>query len=238
MSLRIVSYNIHSGVGVDGRHCYERIGRFLMERKVDLALLQEMDTRPHGRDAKEYIAALCGSHFRELIPSPAVYEGHGWYGNAVLTRFPVMFSQTIDVSHFGRQPRNIQEVILQTGRGLLHVLNTHKGLKRIERREQFGKLGAHLQQPSAIPTVVGGDFNEWQLFSARLRKLDQLLEPQSMGATFPTRWPVFRLDRFWTRPAGMVKSARVLKTPETRIYSDHYPIEMTLELPQSTEVAG
>jgi endonuclease/exonuclease/phosphatase family metal-dependent hydrolase len=230
MNIRIVSYNIHSGVGVDGIQDYHRIGRFLAERKVDIALLQEMDTRPRERDTQQDIASLCSGHFRTLIPSPAVYGDYGWYGNAVLSRFPAMFSQTIDVSQFGRQPRNIQEVILNTDRGLLHILNTHKGLKRLERREQIHKLGMHVEQPSAIPLVVGGDFNEWQLFSPYLGRLNEILTARPVAATFPTRWPLFRLDRFWTRPGDMVESARVLKTPETRMYSDHYPIELTITL--------
>lgn len=230
MTIRIVTYNIHSGVGVDGVQSYKRIGRFLAERKVDIALLQEMDTRPQHRNTEQDIAALCEPQFHGLVPSPAVYGAHGWYGNAVLTRFPVTFSQTIDVSHFGRQPRNIQEVVLDTDEGPLHVLNTHKGLKRIERREQIKKLGLHLQQPSEIPLVVGGDFNEWQLFSRHLHKLNRLLTPHPVGPTFPTHWPLLRLDRFWSRPGTIVQSARVLKTPETRRYSDHYPIELNISL--------
>lgn len=230
MTIRIVTYNIHSGLGVDGVQSYRRIGRFLSERRVDIALLQEMDTRPAHRDTDEDIQSLCDSHYRNLVPSPAVYGTHGWYGNAVLTRFPVVFSQTIDVSQFGRQPRNIQEVILNTEQGMLHVLNTHKGLKRIERRDQVRKLGLHLQKPTVMPIVVGGDFNEWQLFSPYLHRLNEMLTPHPVGATFPTRWPLLRLDRFWTRPGDVVHSARVLRTPETRVYSDHYPIELTIDL--------
>ncbi|MEX1033409.1 MAG: endonuclease/exonuclease/phosphatase family protein [Cellvibrionaceae bacterium] len=230
MTLRLVTYNIHGGRGIDGIQNYQRIGRFLASRKVDIALLQEMDTRPRRRETEQDIVDLCQAHFSHLIPSPAVYSAHGWYGNALLTRFPVVFSQTIDVSQFGRQPRNIQEVILNTPEGQLHVLNTHKGLRRIERREQIKKLGMHLQQPTVIPVVVGGDFNEWQLFSPYLHRLNEVLTPHPVGPTFPTRWPLLRLDRFWSRPGNLVQSARVLKTPETRLYSDHYPIELNIIL--------
>jgi endonuclease/exonuclease/phosphatase family metal-dependent hydrolase len=230
MAIRILSYNIHSGKGVDGVQSYARIGRFLAERKVDIALLQEMDTRSRHRSEEQNVGDLCAEHFLSLVPSPTVYGPGGWYGNAVLTRFPVVFSQTMDISQLGRPARNIQEVILNTRDGLLHVLNTHKGLKRIERREQIKKLGLHLQQPSTLPIVVGGDFNEWQLFSPYLHKLNEVLTPHPVGATFPTHWPLLRLDRFWTRPGNIVQSARVLKTPETRLYSDHYPVELNLNL--------
>lgn len=230
MTLKIMSYNIHSGVGVDGVQDYDRIGRFLAEQGADVVLLQEVDTRSLPGFPEEHMEALCaGDHFR-LLPSPAVYTSDGWFGNGVLTRFPAVFSQSIDVSQVGRQPRNIQEVIVNTDEGLLYLLNTHKGLRAIERREQINRLGRHLQNARAIPTVVGGDFNEWQLLSPRLHKLNEILVPLALSATFPTAWPVFRLDRFWVDPGTMVMSTQVVKTAESRVYSDHYPIELVIDL--------
>ena len=228
MSIRVVTYNIHSGLGIDGQQNYRRIGEFLAERNVDVALLQEMDTRPAERDSDQDIEDLCAGHFTQLVSSPALSSDHGWYGNAVISRFPISFNQTIDVTHVGRQPRNIQEVIVQTPNGPLHLLNAHKGLKRVERSAQFEKLSSHLKRlelGQAAPLLVGGDFNEWQIFSKLLRNVNRLLTPHPVGATFPTRCPIFGLDRLWSGPGMTVHSARVVKTPETRIYSDHYPIE-------------
>lgn len=230
MTLKLISYNIHSGVGVDGVQDYGRIGRFLAARGADVVLLQEVDTRSLSGYPEEHMAALCaGDHFR-LLPSPAVYTSEGWFGNGLLTRFPVVFNQSIDVSQLGRQPRNIQEVILNTDEGLLYLLNTHKGLRAIERREQINRLGRHLRKARAIPTVVGGDFNEWQLLSPRLHKLNEILIAQKLPATFPTVWPLFRLDRFWVDPGSIAVSAQVVKTPESRVFSDHYPIELVIDL--------
>lgn len=226
--ITLVTYNIHSGVGVDGLQNYRRIGEFLARRNVDIALLQEMDTRPQHRQTDQDIEDICCDHFQHLIPSPAVFSGHGWYGNAILTRFPVIYNQTIDVSQIGRQPRNIQEVVLQTEQGPLQILNTHKGLKRIERRAQITLLGEHLNKLKARPTmplIVGGDFNEWQLFSPILHSINELLTPHPVGATFPTRCPLFKLDRLWSRPGPLIDSTQVLRTRETKRFSDHFPIE-------------
>lgn len=230
MTLKVVSYNIHSGVGVDGVRDYGRIGRFLAGRDADVVLLQEVDTRSLDGRSDEHMAKLCMEERFRLLSSPAIYTSEGWFGNGVLTRFPVVFNQSIDVTQFGRQPRNIQEVILNTDEGLLYLLNTHKGLRAIERREQINRLGRHLQNARAIPTVVGGDFNEWQLLSPQLRKLNEILVPLPLKATFPTVFPVFRLDRFWVDPGTMVRSARVVRTAESRVYSDHYPIEVVIDL--------
>lgn len=230
--IKVVTYNIHGGIGMDGQQNYSRIGRMLAERNVDIALLQEVDTRCPDRKTEQDIHDLCAGHFSQLVPSPALYTPEGWYGNAVLTRYPVRFSQSIDVSYSNRQPRNIQELIIDTEFGPLHLLNTHKGLKRLERREQIERLSLHIRELKSdnLPLLVGGDFNEWQIFSSRIRNVNRLLRPHGVGATFPTRWPIFKLDRIWSRPAALVKNATVIKTPETRLYSDHFPIEATLDI--------
>jgi endonuclease/exonuclease/phosphatase family metal-dependent hydrolase len=122
------------------------------------------------------------------------------------------------------------EVFLQTPVGPLHVMNTHKGLKSTERGLQLAKLNDLLLKQSEIPLIVGGDLNEWQTSSRALKKLDLVLNSMPTAATFPTVFPVFKLDRMWCRPAKVFKSIHVLKTPETKKYSDHFPIIAEIEL--------
>jgi len=225
--IRLLTYNIHGGVGRDGRRDYRRIGRLLSELNVDVALIQEMDTRPESLTPEQAVADICANQFYTMASSPAIREPHGWYGNALLSQYPILFNKTIDTSQEGLQPRNIQEAILATKEGTLRVINTHKGLKRRERRKQFELLDKHVRDsfPKLQSTlVVGGDFNEWQLFSSAFHHLNEVLTPHPVGATFPTRFPVLRLDRIWTANVATVKSARVVKNQQTRLYSDHFPI--------------
>jgi len=239
--MRIVTYNIHSGVGVDKVQCYARIGQFLASQNVDVALIQEMDTRSPERSIEDDVEQLCSGHFAQLIASPALQEASGWYGNAVLSRYPVLSKRTLDVSQSGFQPRNIQEVVLDTSLGPLRVINTHKGLKKQERRKQFALLAEYLREKMAgsqIPIALGGDFNEWQFMTKAFKDIHQVLNENPVRATFPVAWPLFRLDRMWTSfdlkrtaehsPNISSISASVLKTPETRQFSDHYPILLDL----------
>lgn len=236
--IRIASYNIHSGVGTDEIQDYRRIGEFLKRENIDVALMQEVDTRSIERDTETDINNLRTDHFAHLISSPALVTENGWYGNAILSRFDVKAKRTIDVSYGGFQPRNIQEAILATPGGDLRVINTHQGLKRVERRQQFTMLGEHIvdgnkdvdQSIHQMPLIVGGDFNEWQLFSRSLKIIDDILTQHKVGATFPTRWPLFRLDRIWSYPSNLVKTIKILKTKETKYYSDHYPILLEIEV--------
>ena len=233
---RIVTYNIHSGVGRDKQHDYKRIGQFLANSGADVVLLQEMDTRPVERDTAQDIEDICANNAFKLIPSPAIRESNGWYGNAILTRFDVLKHDTVDVSQKGRQPRNVQIVELKTEKTPLTVVNTHKGLKKLERRSQFSMLHEHLSlllEERKKPLFLAGDFNEWQFFSKAFKGLNQLLSQQKIGATFPSQFPVFSLDRVWVTEDIEVKSCRKLKNAKTRVYSDHLPVLVDIVLPES-----
>ena len=233
---RIVTYNIHRGVGRDKQHDYKRIGQFLANSGADVVLLQEMDTRPIERDTAQDIEDICANNTFRLIPSPAIRESNGWYGNAILTRFDVLKHDTVDVSQKGRQPRNVQIVELKTEKTPLTVVNTHKGLKKLERRSQFSMLHEHLSQrlkERKTPLFLAGDFNEWQFFSKAFKALNQLLSQQKIGATFPSQFPVFSLDRVWVTEDIEVKSCRKLKNAKTRVYSDHLPVLVDIVLPES-----
>ncbi|MEC9125737.1 MAG: endonuclease/exonuclease/phosphatase family protein [Pseudomonadota bacterium] len=233
---RIVTYNIHSGIGRDKKHDYKRIGQFLANSGADVVLLQEMDTRPSERSTVQDVKDICAENTFKLIPSPAIRESDGWYGNAILTRFDVLAHDTLDVSQNGRQPRNVQIVELKTEKTPLTVVNTHKGLKKLERRSQFSLLHEHLSsrmKEKQIPLVLAGDFNEWQFFSKAFKALNDLLLQQKVGATFPSHFPVFALDRVWVSDDIKVKACRKLKNAKTRILSDHLPVLVDIELPQN-----
>ena len=232
---RIVTYNIHSGIGRDKKHDYKRIGQFLANSGADVVLLQEMDTRPSERNTAQDIKDICADNTFDLIPSPAIREPEGWYGNAILTRFDVLNHDTVDVSQRGRQPRNVQVVELKTEKTPLTVVNTHKGLKKLERRSQFSLLHEHLShrlKERQTPLVLAGDFNEWQFFSKAFKGLNELLSQQKVGATFPSHFPVFALDRVWVSDDIKVKSCRKLKNAKTRIYTDHLPVLIDIALPE------
>jgi len=233
-----VTYNIHSGIGRDKKQDYKRIGQFLASSGADVVLLQEMDTRPPERDTAQDVRDICAENTFKLIPSPAIREADGWYGNAILTRFDVLSNDTVDVSQSGRQPRNVQIVELKTEKTPLTVVNTHKGLKKLERRSQFSLLHEHLSQrlkEKQTPLVLAGDFNEWQFFSKAFKGLNSLLFQQKVGATFPSHFPVFSLDRVWVTDDIKVKACRTLKNAKTRVYSDHLPVLIDIELPESPD---
>jgi hypothetical protein len=64
-TLRVLTYNIHHGEGVDGRLDVERIARLINEHQPDLVALQEVDrgvARTLGRNLPGELSKLTGLH--------------------------------------------------------------------------------------------------------------------------------------------------------------------------------
>lgn len=232
MRLRIATYNIHGGIGADGRRDYRRIGQHLLDLGVDIALLQEVDARQRFDVPEHDPEQLCQRGQFHLVSAPAVVTASGWYGNALLSRFPVLASHAVDVSQAGSEPRNIQLARLDVAGRVLRVVNTHKGLKSRERRLQFASLYEQLQalKREAEPMVLGGDFNEWQFFSRAFKAINEVLTPVRVGASFPSRWPLLKLDRLWLTPGCELRHAGVVRNALTRLHSDHCPVVADLTL--------
>lgn len=226
-TIRILTYNIHSALGRDLKRDYARIGRFLAAWKIDIALLQEVETRPAKarKQAADALTELAAGHFHEIVPGPTrVQPDQGWFGNAILSRFPILGHEVVDISVKGREPRNIMDAQVRTDHGILRVMNLHKGLSRVERYSQLEKLEILLARQPEMPLVVGGDVNEWFFAADMLKRLNGSLFGCRTAPTFPVAMPIFHLDRIWCRPARLTMRCRRLKTPETKIYSDHYPV--------------
>lgn len=230
MPIRILTYNIHGGTGIDGRHDYRRLNELLERSEIDIALLQEVDTRPAKRRTEDDIAALCGSRYPHFAAGISVETQSGWFGNAILSRFHIISCETIDITIPGHEPRNIMEAIIDTPEGALRVLNTHKGLNHGERRQQLQKLYHLLDRHIALPLFIGGDINEWHTSSTAMNELNSALRHVVVGRTFPSFLPIFHLDRIWCRPDGIIRKAGVLKGRGTVRFSDHLPVLAELSI--------
>jgi hypothetical protein len=89
-------------------------------------------------------------------------SGSGSFGNAILTRLPVIASTSHDLSHGRYERRGCLRVDLAADGAIIHFFNCHFGRRFKERREQLGLLAALLTVTDVQgPRVLVGDFNEW-----------------------------------------------------------------------------
>lgn len=241
MRFRVLTYNIHRAIGVDRRFRPERIISIVETYAPDIVLLQEVDEgAPRSREmdlARELAMALDYPH---LAVGHNVTLRKGRYGNATLSRHPILRERNIDLTIGERKRRGCQHTaILLRGHGgrrhHLDVFNLHLGLSAREREEQVGLLARSRELvglPPEAPCVVGGDFNDW-----RSRLVPRLTGPLAFRSSTERRWgrertiltyPAFfprgPLDRIYYRGRLRLLAARRCRLRLSRVASDHLPI--------------
>ena len=223
--LTVASYNIHRGVGLDRRRDLARIARVIAEIRPDVIGLQEV-VRENGvpdADQARYLAAALDM---TLVMGETRMFRDGTYGNAVLTRLPVLASSRCDLSCDGREPRGALRVDLGVDNTAVHVFNCHFGLAFHERRAQIELLHAFLRATDCEgPRLLMGDFNEWHRgpvtrglrreFSSPMRRLRR---------THPAVFPLFRLDRIYWDVELQGEEFHVHRSRLARVASDHLPV--------------
>ncbi len=244
MKLRVVTYNIHRAIGVDRRFRPERVAEILRHIDADVVLLQEVDEgAPRSRELD------LGNVLADALDYPHRAIGHnvtlrrkGRYGNATLSRLPIIRERNIDLTIDWRKKRGCQHTTLELGGGgRLQVFNLHLGLAVAEREKQIGIL---VRSPEfdcvreACPCIVGGDFNDWR---SRLRPIFTEVYGFSSASeqrgrtgydipTFPSFSPRGALDRIYYSSPLNLRQARLCRMAATKVASDHRPLIADFEL--------
>jgi len=224
--LRVASYNIHCGIGRDGRFNEERILEVLQEIDADVVALQEVESRASGIDMLEWLARKTGFH---AVAGTTLLRADGNYGNGLLTRCPVTRTRLLDLSFRRREPRGAISADLDCGGEPIRIVATHLGLRPAERRDQVELLLKLFRESPDDRAVLVGDLNKWFLWGRPLRKLHSYFKTNASPATFPAFCPVFALDRLWGHPASIVKDISVHCSRKARVASDHLPLVANLE---------
>jgi len=228
--ISVGSYNIHSCIGLDRRCSPARIASVLDELGCDIYALQEVhnDAAPDGTRQLDYLAEHVGM---AAVPGLRIVRHRAEYGNAILTRFPVIRVARHDLSVPPLEPRGALDVELDAGDCRLRVIATHLGLSRKERRVQWQRLlEAMRTAPPEMPVVLVGDMNEWYPRSALLRDARRILGEAIAPAEFPSFAPFLSLTRIWVRPASAIVSVEVLRSRLARIASDHLPMKAVVDV--------
>jgi endonuclease/exonuclease/phosphatase family metal-dependent hydrolase len=179
-----------------------------------------------------------------LLFHASLTSGESLYGIGLLSRFPVRVLQTGKLPTTPRFPdlerRGALWASVSTEAGELHVVNTHLGLDRKERMLQVdallgGEWTGHMECRG--PAVLLGDFNAGPRSPAYKRLLGKFRDVQLSLAgwpprrTWPSFYPLFRLDHIFVNDGISVRSLRVPFDRTTRLASDHLPLVAELEIP-------
>jgi len=239
--MRVLTYNVHSCIGTDGKHAPERIAEVIASAEPDVVCLQELDLRRaktlHA-DQSRLIADYLDMTF-EFHPTVKRKDEH--FGDAILSKHPMTL---VRATTFPMVPRPIPNELrgavwtkVIMGGDVWQVMNTHFGLGREERRLQARHFATDwIAQAMPGPLVVCGDLNSRPGSAVhRMLARDVVDVYRSSGAhrgrTFPTGLPLLCLDYVFATPSVRVNRVEVLRTPLSRIASDHFPIVADLEVP-------
>jgi len=235
----VASYNVHKCVGLDRRRDPARTAAVISEIDADVIALQEADRRFGARAGLLDLDAL--REISGLTPVPLGHEGpaHGWHGNVLLTRN----AEIDDVRPLklpGLEPRGALVVDMRQNGRPLRVVAAHLGLFRASRvlqaRALVEALGA---EEEGRTTLLMGDLNEWRLRGrSSLAPLAARKGVSQLVPSFPSRFPIFALDRIMTSPCTEVLRIERHDTPLARIASDHLPVKAWIRLPDSAKHAA
>ncbi len=220
MQVRIATWNLHSCIGTDGRLDPARIGDELEGLDADWIALQEVDGRKPAVDGLDQLGYLSERAGMQAIAGPNLHDERGAYGNGLLTRWPALREDRIDLSVPGREPRGAIDATFDVGGRPVRILVTHLGLGRAERRRQIGILRREVAGP-AEAVLLAGDLNEWR---PERRPSGLFPEPfpfVTRARTFPSQAPILPLDRVLATPRPTSATIRVAGGGAAKRASDH-----------------
>jgi endonuclease/exonuclease/phosphatase family metal-dependent hydrolase len=184
----------------------------------------------------EYIAETVG--FEHVYGKNVVYTA-GHHGNAILSRFPILCSERVDVSTNRLESRGFlyAKLRIPNHKAGLHCVCVHLGLLARSRKKQFRQLREYIQKVVSDhePLIVAGDFNERRkkesdVLETKLGMKDAGLEVHGKKMrTFPAPMPVWPLDRIYLRDFKVAK-VRVLYKGVWKNLSDHAGLYAEVEI--------
>lgn len=245
----VATWNIHYAIGTDKRMDLGRIASVLNRIGADVIGLQEVGWhRPEHPQVDQfaYLRAHTGYDVIEgLVRDPL--RSH--FGNAILTRLPVVRKSWIDLKVRGHAPRAAIAADLgaRDGKANFRVVVTHLGLTPQERRIQAGRLIDALVDPtpgegnpavSMPPTIMLGDFNLVRRQTRASRLLEEHFPACVSEPTYPSRSPQLALDRIYLSGHWRVEGFHVLQTGLAKIASDHLPLIARVRLAPRSAAEG
>ena len=234
--IRVLSYNIHHGEGMDGKLDLERIAGVIRSVDPDVVGLQEVDRgarRTGGVDQPRELARM--TNMTASFGGNIKLQG-GEYGNAVLTRLPETGRRNVLLpSRLDGEQRGVLIVDLTAAdarKTPIRFMVTHLDHRPddAERMDSVKRIEEVARENPSIPTILAGDLNTkpdspvMAAFGANWTRTDS-----TPLLSFPAPKPKVQIDFVQVRPAARWKvvETRVLEEP---VASDHRPLLAVLEL--------
>ncbi len=235
LKLRVMTYNIHVGVGMDKKLDLERIAAVINQQQPDLVGLQEVDRgvkRTQGVDEIAELARLTKMEF--AFAHNLDFQG-GQYGVAILSRLTIQKTDhRMFLNRREGERRGLLRIEVSSGGKRLSFATTHLDYQYEDGRlYEAGQLLDFLKVEKG-PLVLVGDFNldsngdSYKLVAAYFRDAWLETQAQGKGYSYPADRPAKRIDYIFSRFDSGVR-ARKAWLVETQA-SDHLPVVADIEV--------
>ena len=246
-SVRVLTYNVHSCVGLDGRLDPARIARVIARQAPDVVALQELDVGRSRTGHLDQAQAIADALEMTLAFHPTVTVADEQFGDAVLSPHPLRVVRAGPLPGIGLEPRGaiwveVDVEGLAGGTRTLQLVNTHFSLhprSACSRRTRCAVPSGSAGPGADRDLVVCGDFNALSWFPS-LRRLQQgLVDAQTdldghrPRPTWFGRYPVGRIDHVLVDPRWTVLRVEVADDTLARVASDHRPVVVDLLPPRA-----
>jgi len=225
-TVRVMTWNIHGALGRNKDFDILRVVALIRAHQPDIVTLQEIDSR---RGSGDFFAQLREEFKGFGVDARSIATADGDYGQILLSRWNIGRSQIHDISFQEREPRRAIAAEIASPHGMIRVVATHLGLSLRERNAQLRAL-LDIVGHDDVLTILAGDFNDWIWAGSVRNVLRRVLPGRTRHRTFPSRWPVFRLDRIYCRPGRALVQSFV--DPQAAQISDHLPVIADVIVPQ------
>ena len=238
LAMRLLSYNIHKGIGGrDRRYQIERIVDVIEHENPDLICLQEVDRnvrRSRYHDQPKMLAEYfrAEAHLYQLN----VHLKEGGYGNLLLSRWPFESHHHISLKYKNNKARGAQIAVVQSPEGLFQLAHWHLGLaERLRLWQVTHVLEHHLFRESLhLPSLMVGDTNDWrnQLERGPFAKhgFSQITTPPFRFRSFPAYLAMGSLDKAFYRGGLLIRGAHIVRSALAKRASDHLPLVIDFHL--------
>lgn len=234
VSLRVLNYNIHTGIGVDGTLDLARTADVIRDSRADVVALQEVDVHWGERSQfRDQAGELAGLLRMRLFFAPvydldplAAGQPRRQYGVAILSRLPMPHTANHQITRLSTVEQNptpkpapgfAEAVVLARGVPV-HVYVTHLDF-RPDPAVRAAQVADMLRIMGNGPNILAGDFNATP-DAPELAPLWAELTAAPTGPTFPADEAVKRIDYVAVSAGVRVRSA----SAPTTLASDHRPV--------------
>jgi endonuclease/exonuclease/phosphatase family metal-dependent hydrolase len=216
-TVRVLTWNVHGTFNLNPKFDLAGVCATIRKWCPDIAALQEVDSRNRTDDPFNELAKAVGRH---QVDARSIITKDGDYGQVLLSRWPFVKEPTVtDVSYQEREPRRAISAHIECPIGTVKIVATHLGLSIRERHAQAAAVTDLIDSPL---TIVVGDFNDWFWVKSVRGVLARYCPSRTRLRTFPSRFPLMRLDRIYVSPGGEIINTWTDR--RARLYSDHLPV--------------